>query len=99
VPDEVIDAIPSDVQASSVLELHVYAQRHLGSDDYIGGIKERADVLLAQGIAGRQFPFTFRPATLANSPMQLLIASSANTPNKAHHANCKSSLNSLFHRL
>ena len=45
--------------ASSTLECQVYAGRKLGNDDFVGGIKDMVEALLAQGAAGG--PHLFSP--------------------------------------
>lgn len=40
--------LPSEAHKSSILKLEVYAQRKVGSSDYIGEMEERIEVLLAQ---------------------------------------------------
>jgi hypothetical protein len=47
----------NDLHGSPVLEIEVYRDRTIGSDDYIGGAKERIEVLLAEG-ATTGLPFS-----------------------------------------
>jgi hypothetical protein len=53
------ESLTSDVHGASVLELRVCAQHMLGrQDDYIGGVKETINSLLAGGeTKGHSFPF------------------------------------------
>jgi hypothetical protein len=44
----------NDLHGSSVLEIEVYRHHTIGSDDYVGGAKERIDVLVAEGATGGQ---------------------------------------------
>jgi hypothetical protein len=49
------DLIPmpsNDLHGSSVLEIQVYRNDTIGRDDYIGGLKESIEVLLAEGATG-----------------------------------------------
>lgn len=48
----VIDACDSDVFDSSVLECRVYAKHKIGSDDFIGSIRETIESLLAEAAGG-----------------------------------------------
>jgi hypothetical protein len=42
--------MPSDgLHGSSVLEIEIYKHRTIGNNEYIGGAKERIEVLLAAG--------------------------------------------------
>jgi hypothetical protein len=48
--------MPSNVlHESSVLEIKVYRNHTIGWDDYIGGVKESIEVLLAEGATGQSF--------------------------------------------
>ena len=44
----------NDLHGFPALEIEVYRDRTIGSDDYIGGAKERIEVLLAEGATGGQ---------------------------------------------
>jgi hypothetical protein len=45
----------SDTQSSSVFEIRVYARRTIGTDDYIGGLKDSIEVLFATGTTNGRF--------------------------------------------
>jgi hypothetical protein len=45
----VTDRFASVAQTSSVFEMQVYAQRTIGSDDYIGALKDSIEILFAEG--------------------------------------------------
>jgi hypothetical protein len=45
----------NDLHESSVLEIEVYRYHKIGRDDYIGGMKENIEVLLAEGATGQSF--------------------------------------------
>jgi hypothetical protein len=45
----------SDAQNSSVFEIQVYARRTIGTDDYIGGLKDSIEVLFAKGTTNGLF--------------------------------------------
>jgi hypothetical protein len=47
----------NDLHASSVLEIEVYGHHTIGSDDYIGGAKEKVELLVGEGATGGQ-PFS-----------------------------------------
>jgi hypothetical protein len=42
----------NDLHESSVLEIEVYRHHKIGRDDYIGGVKESIELLLAEGAKG-----------------------------------------------
>jgi hypothetical protein len=44
----------NNLHASPTLEIEVYRDRTIGSDDYIGGAKEGVEVLLVEGATGSQ---------------------------------------------
>jgi hypothetical protein len=48
----VINFRDSDALGSSVLECRVYAKRKIHSDDFIGGVQETVESLLAEGASG-----------------------------------------------
>jgi hypothetical protein len=47
-----INFCDNDVLGSSVLECRVYTKCKFGSDDFIGGVKETVESLLAEGASG-----------------------------------------------
>jgi hypothetical protein len=50
-----LKSMPSnDLHGSSVLGIEVYRHHTIGSDEYIGGAKERIELLLAEGATGGQ---------------------------------------------
>ncbi|KAF8510431.1 hypothetical protein JB92DRAFT_439283 [Gautieria morchelliformis] len=44
----------NDLHGSSVLGIKVYRHHTIGNDEYIGGAKERIELLLAEGASGGQ---------------------------------------------
>jgi hypothetical protein len=51
-----LESTPSnDLHGSPVLEIAVYRNRTMRSDDYIGGAMEMIEVLLAEGGTGQSF--------------------------------------------
>jgi hypothetical protein len=44
----------NDLHGSSVLEIELYRHHTFASDDYIGGAKDRIELLLAEGATGGQ---------------------------------------------
>jgi hypothetical protein len=62
----------NDLHGSPVLEIEVYRDRTIGSDDYIGGTKQRIEALLAEGATG--LPFSLIDGMHANHRTQCPFA-------------------------
>ena len=85
----VINFCDSDALGSSLLECKVYAKRKFGGDNFIGGVKETFESLLAEGTSGGLYlPIL---ALFSNMNPPLVITRELYKPDA--EANHRSSLN------